>query len=295
MKSELFEGPSTGLPESEAERTYLTPEKARRQAFYFLGMIVGSAAVVITLLWNLDCNPATLLNDGNVGLDRSACSSKPSELGLVFLALSSGVVGGLIHAATSFTTFAGNRQLVRSWLPWLYLRGPIAGLLAFVVYLGVRAGIFGTGVVACCQDIYRLAFLCAIAGLFSKQVTDKLADLVDVLFATSRSTGRRDPLLERKNGGADRDDPEARGYDETVQRAQRLLIEVGALAETNEAGASLADGVLGARTRAAIDAFLDAQGITGTVRADTVGDESNPEFWSHLIDLLEKARELQRR
>src|SRR5688572_10349613 len=66
-------------------------------------------------------------------------SLPPDELIFLGLAMTAGAMGGLIHAATSFATFAGNRELLRSWLPWFYLRAPIAMLLAALTYLAARA------------------------------------------------------------------------------------------------------------------------------------------------------------
>lgn len=212
---------------------------------------------------------------------------------MFFLAVVAGAAGAAIHALTSFADFAGNRQLTRDWLPWLYLRVPVGTLLAILVYFGLRAGAFeGSD----SQNIYFIAFLCALSGLFSKQATDKLSDLIDNLLVPARKPARDDPL-EGKSEKLKTPLPSRMVEEppqEIVQETQRRLIALGYLATTTANGKPADDGVPGSATRDAIERFLEEQGVVGEARANTLGEESDPDFWPNLLDLLEQAQKAGR-
>ena len=284
--SDFFETPSVEPNPDAPPRSYLDPSAVWRHAGVFLGLILVSLAWVIYLLHHLDCQLKTAKGSDGCGDLAAPCWQSPPETTLLALALACGIAGGLIHATTSFTDFAGNRRLVRSWLPWLYLRAPVAALLALAVYLGARAGVFGLAQIDGCSDVYLLAFMAALSGLFSKQVTDKLADVVDVLFKPSRPPDRTDSLQKADSGRSD--ESKAAGMDETIHRAQILLVDLGLLPELDADGKPLADGVLGPKTREAVEQFL-AENVTEEDRAGTVGEESDPDYWHHVIALLEQA------
>ena len=98
---------------------------------------------------------------------------------LLLLAMIMGAVGGYVHAATSFVSYIGNRQFKASWGWWYALRTTIGAALALMIYLAFRAGLLTTsGSGADAQiDPYGVAAVSALAGLFSKQATDKLEEI----------------------------------------------------------------------------------------------------------------------
>ena len=61
---------------------------------------------------------------------------------LIWLVVISSKLGSYIHTVTSFTTFAGNENLVASWLAWYLLRPAISAALALIFYFSLRAGLF---------------------------------------------------------------------------------------------------------------------------------------------------------
>jgi hypothetical protein len=112
---------------------------------------------------------------------------------LLIVALS-GAIGSYIHLATSFVDFVGNRRLVRSWTLWYVLRPFIGMALAVLVYFVARAGLItGTGG-AESLNLYGVAAIAGMCGLFSKQATDKLREVFENLFRTKVATQRADPL-----------------------------------------------------------------------------------------------------
>jgi hypothetical protein len=118
--------------------------------------------------------------------------------GLFVLAVLMGAIGGYVHATTSFVTYIGNRQFKASWGWWYALRAFIGASLALLIYVALRAG-FLTGTSATAAvDLYGIAAVSGLAGLFSKQATDKLEEIFMTAFHTAGDTGdqkRADPIV----------------------------------------------------------------------------------------------------
>jgi hypothetical protein len=116
------------------------------------------------------------------------------DLETVYLSLVAlvGALGAFIHLATSFTEFLGNRTFIASWKWWYALRPFIGSALALLVYFAARGGLIaGTGNA---KDLspYGIAALAGLAGMFSKQATDKLREVFENLFKTTHPSTRFD-------------------------------------------------------------------------------------------------------
>jgi hypothetical protein len=114
-----------------------------------------------------------------------------------------GALGSLIHNLTSFVDFVGNRRLAQSWIWWILLRTPIGMALALLFYLVLRGGLIvptlpdaagSSGSTTSLLNPYGFAAIAAMAGMFSKQATDKLREIFDTLFRTAQPVNRADPL-----------------------------------------------------------------------------------------------------
>lgn len=102
-----------------------------------------------------------------------------------------GAIGSFIHLATSFADFAGNRRLVRSWIWWYMLRPFIGIALALMFYFSFRGGLMTTGSGTADLSVYGIAAMSGLAGMFSKQVTDKLREICDTAFTAVKSSPPR--------------------------------------------------------------------------------------------------------
>ena len=125
-------------------------------------------------------------------------NAKISERQLFFFVIFSGAMGSYVHAATSFASFVGNRKLVNSWGYWYILRLFIGMALAAVFYLVLRAGFFSANTAAEQVNLYGFAAVGALAGMFSKQATEKLREVFDNLFKTEKGTGD-DARMDKMN------------------------------------------------------------------------------------------------
>jgi hypothetical protein len=121
-----------------------------------------------------------------------------ADLRLFVTVVTAGALGSLVHCITSFADYVGNRTLKRSWVWYLLLRTPVGIALALVFYLVLRGGLVAPtlpeGGSTTMLNPYGFAAVAALAGMFSKQATDKLSEIFDTLFHTNKPVARADPL-----------------------------------------------------------------------------------------------------
>jgi hypothetical protein len=99
-------------------------------------------------------------------------------------------------------SYVGNRTLGESWIWWLVLRTPVGIALALLFYLVLRGGLIVPSLpsgratdTTLLLNPYGIAAISALAGMFSKQATDKLREIFDTLFRTREPVNRADPLV----------------------------------------------------------------------------------------------------
>ena len=117
--------------------------------------------------------------------------------GLLLVVIIMGALGGFIHAATSFASYAGNRTLRVSWMWWFWLRIPLGATLALGFYFVLRAGFVGVQESSMDINSYGAAAFAFLTGAFSKQAIDKLEQLFNTLASTKADEERRDSKDER--------------------------------------------------------------------------------------------------
>lgn len=134
-----------------------------------------------------------------------------SNTAMLIAVLAASGLGSFVHAATSFATYAGNRQLLPSWLPWYLLRTAIGGALALLVYFLLRGGLFANGTDGTATNPYGFAGIAGLCGLFSKQATDKLREVFDTVLTTRAGAGddERDDKIQPQNPTSPQTQPQA--------------------------------------------------------------------------------------
>jgi len=118
------------------------------------------------------------------------------DVRLLLLVMVTGALGSFVHTATSFSDFVGNQKLSTNWVWWYILRPFIAMALAAIFYVAVRAGLLTSGGQPNTINLYGIAAMAGMVGMFSKQATDKLGEVFDTLFKTAPGGGD----LQRKDG-----------------------------------------------------------------------------------------------
>ena len=112
-----------------------------------------------------------------------------AEIRLLLIVVVVGALGSYVHAVTSFVSFVGNRKLVASWLWWYLLRPFIGMTLALIFYFVIRGGLLSSGSDSTDVNVFGVAAIAGLAGMFSKQATDKLREVFDNLFRTETGKG----------------------------------------------------------------------------------------------------------
>lgn len=207
----MTNGNAQGAPQSSArsDGPALNTASARvssadrnRLGIYFICLALVTFYVLIAT-WPVVDNDLNNFADAQVfGLKLRASP----DARLFITVVAAGAVGSLVHCLTSFADYTGNRTLKRSWVWYLILRTPIGIALALLFYVVLRGGLIAPTLSSAAPDggpkshawtllnPYGLAAIAAMAGMFSKQATDKLSELFDTLFKTDIPVDRRDPL-----------------------------------------------------------------------------------------------------
>ncbi len=124
----------------------------------------------------------------------------PPDQRMFLTVIAAGAIGSLIHTLTSLGDYIGNRKLSSNWLWWFALRIPIGVALALVSYLLLRGGLIvpsqqtSGGNQTGQLNPYAIAGFAALAGMFSRQATDKLREVFETLFTAQKPVKRDDPL-----------------------------------------------------------------------------------------------------
>jgi hypothetical protein len=112
-----------------------------------------------------------------------------ADTSLLVLVIVAAAIGAYIHAATSFADFVGNKRFVASWTWWYLLRLFIGVSLALLLYFAVRGGFLSASSTSTDVNPYGIATLAGLAGLFSKQATDKLREVFETMFRVRQDGG----------------------------------------------------------------------------------------------------------
>lgn len=113
----------------------------------------------------------------------------------LIMAAVAGALGSYIHLASSFIERAGKGSLSTGWIWWYLLRPWIGSALALVLYFVLRAGLItGAGEEGTrALNPYGVAALAALAGMFSRQATEKLRQVFENVCSTDQSDSESSP------------------------------------------------------------------------------------------------------
>jgi hypothetical protein len=126
---------------------------------------------------------------------------------MLFTVMMSGALGSLVYSLTSFADYVGNKELSANWVWFFILRVPIGIAIALLFYFIIRGGILIPTVQVQSPAVatnasnatlyvnpYSIAAFSALAGMFSRQATDKLAAVFDAVFAMKKPVDREGAL-----------------------------------------------------------------------------------------------------
>jgi hypothetical protein len=106
------------------------------------------------------------------------------ERSYLLLTLLFGLLGGSAHGLGSLMDFRGQRRLFRSWTLWYFMLPILGGIMAFIFYVAVRAG-FITADATRSINVFGVAAISVLVGLFTDDATNKLAEVFRTMFKTA--------------------------------------------------------------------------------------------------------------
>ena len=116
------------------------------------------------------------------------------ETSLLVLVIVIGGLGATLHGLTSAAAYIGNKTFDKNWVTWYFVRPFVGGVLAVLFYFVVRAGFIKNFDAA--GDRYVIIALSGLVGLFSKNALQKLSDVFETLFLSSKDEQLKDKLDE---------------------------------------------------------------------------------------------------
>ena len=179
----------TGTSEAVRPKGFLDRPLGLAGALVLEAYFLGLGTVTAWVLWRIwpkgDGFAATSLAGGRIALPGDPDSR------LILIAALSALLGSFIHSATSFASYMGNHKLLRAWVGWYVLRPVIGMALGIVFYFILRAGLVTTESAAAVNE-FGVAAVSALAGMFSKQATDKLEEVFDGVLVSPKDGARGD-------------------------------------------------------------------------------------------------------
>ena len=212
-------GPSD--PKHWMHRTYASNRAIALLTVYGLAMLGAMVWVILDAFPDILVTQGGTANDGQqtaTGQEQVPTARTLWEVALLKLVLSFGAVGGLLHLLTSLGRFVGGRRLERSWALFYLLRPPVGAALGLLVYLILRMSALGQGTTIGIPavNVYGVLAFSGLAGMFSRQAVEKLAEAFDVIFQKTKQEIEDRPLsdlaaAEVREGGAGKADADTTG------------------------------------------------------------------------------------
>ncbi len=109
------------------------------------------------------------------------------EVTLLLVVVFAALVGAFVHSFASIAWHRAHDALEERWATW-YITRPFIGVgLALLIYFLLRAGFLNFSTEASSINLYGVAAISGIAGMFTQKATEKLRDLADALLMTTES------------------------------------------------------------------------------------------------------------
>jgi hypothetical protein len=111
---------------------------------------------------------------------------QPTEQHVLRMIILMGALGGCLHWSSPLAIYIGNGNFLRRWIPYYVLMPFEGAALATVVYLLLRVGVLSPSAASSGPGSLNLLSLYAfagLAGLFTKQAMQMLADVFSIVFA----------------------------------------------------------------------------------------------------------------
>jgi hypothetical protein len=119
---------------------------------------------------------------GSQGAVSDTANLPLTETRLLLLVMLCGALGASLHALYSFCDYTGNRRFQMSWFFWYIGRVPVGMSVATVLYLALRGGFTGFSGGINDLNLYGIAGIASLTGMFSRQAVTKLSEIATTIF-----------------------------------------------------------------------------------------------------------------
>lgn len=144
----------------------------------------GENIVIVNMTSQVALNPSNHTVTYDFGLLKG--KSFDIDAHFIFLVVSAGSLGALIHGLAKLSQNVQIGTTYRRDSLWYISRPFLGSALAIAVYMTLRGGLLTTSNIEILNP-YGIAALSIIVGLSSKQVTQKLKDLLESVFPTKKA------------------------------------------------------------------------------------------------------------
>lgn len=111
---------------------------------------------------------------------------------ILVLVLLTGAMGSFVHLLSSFVKYVGTRKFENNWILWYLLRPLIGMSLALIFYFAFRGGMMTPTADVSQINIYGVLTISCLAGMFSKQATEKLNEVFSTVFSAKETKSNKE-------------------------------------------------------------------------------------------------------
>ena len=112
------------------------------------------------------------------------------EARILLIVAMAGVIGALVQSMWALGAFVGEKDFEESWALW-YIAHPFVGAgLAEIIYFSLRAGLLSTGTTAANLNLFGIAAVAGITGMFTKDAMKTLKELSSDIFGVDKKRSR---------------------------------------------------------------------------------------------------------
>jgi hypothetical protein len=153
---------------------------SKRNTVILFIFVAAIGLLSLYFLYNLWPSTSSLneVRTHNFGLFTLTLNAEVTYLLIVSFAA---VLGSFVHTIGSMAYYKSQNNLRENYLLWYFSRPFVGAGLALAIYFAVRGGLLSLGTSATDLNVYGIAGVAAIIGMFSDRAADKLRDVADAL------------------------------------------------------------------------------------------------------------------
>lgn len=160
---------------------------------------------------------------------------------LLILVAAGGFMGNLIFMGSSLTTHVGARNFSKSWILWYCVNPFTAAALALGIYFVFRGGFLNMSDDSSNINLYGVMTLSVLAGLFTKQTTDKLQGVFGSIGLKAKKDTPAQPAQPKTDANGQDPKNKQEAADAAKNNADNAAEDLAATADKTDGAGELKD------------------------------------------------------